>query len=783
MIFKFNKKTRTLICVFSSLFFLSSNSFANAASLNMNSDASISSNSTEQTTTDNNINVETNTNGESVTQEITTNKDTINTNNENAITTNNENAITNNTENNITDNIDIQNPSVENSTQTLNAANVNSYEENNSLIKYYGQWTNDTNSRNSSNSAVYSDRPDAYMTFAFTGTGFSLSGYRNNSKGFATINIDGEDHTVDTFSACPIYQAEFFQIDNLTNAKHVVKIKIPHEKNASSYGYFVNIDKIDICDGELVPLYESNVYEEDHPYIDYFGNWATDTNASNSNNTAKFSGCTNSCITFQFIGTGFAWYGYANNSKGIANIYIDDVKIQYDTFLNNPEYQRLIFEKENLPNTNHIVRIEVSGERCAQSYGPYLNLDKLVIYEGSLVPICPEVSTYQDDNLHLIYNGNWTKEFNSLNSNQSAKHSSNAGDNVTFAFNGTGFKWYEYANNSKGIAKVYIDDQQPILVDTYTPNENYQFPIYEINNLENKTHIVKIEVSGEQNDNSHGKYINIDKIDIFNGIMKSLFPNNYYEQDNSLIQYNNTWNSDTNYSHSNSTSTFSNAQGSSATFKFIGNGFRWYGYANNSKGIAKIYIDGKEYTKDTYQPYIQYQFPFFEILFNERGKHTVTIEVTGTQNELSYGHYINLDSIEIFNGNLISADSISTYEETNPLISFNGNWISDSISKYSNTTGDSISFNFRGTGFVWYGYANNSKGIAEVYVDGIKVSNLDCYSQKQELQKPFFKLEDLENTNHTVEIKVAGQKNPLSYGYYINIDKLDIYDGELIDLN
>ena len=656
-----------------------------------------------------------------------------------------------------------------------------SYEETDSRIKYYGDWITDKNVENSGYSSIYSNSPNAYMTFAFTGTGFSLYGYRNNSKGFATINIDGVDHVIDTFSKYPKREAEFFQIDNLSDTKHVVKIKIAHEKNDDSYEYYVNLDKIDIHDGELVPIYESNIYEEDYSYIDYFGNWVTDDNPSNSNGSARFSDSLNSCITFQFKGTGFAWYGYANNSKGIANIYIDDKKIQYDTFFNDPAYQHLFFEKENLENTNHIVRIEVSGEKNSQSYGPYLNFDKLEIYEGELVPICPEISTYQDDNLRLIYNGNWTKEIDALNSNQSARHSGNTGDYITFAFNGTGFKWYEYANNSKGIANVYIDDEKPFSVDTYTKETNYQYPVFEINNLENKRHVVKIEVSGNKNTNSFGKYINIDRIDIFNGIMKSLFPNNYYEEDNSLIEYNGYWITDSDSRNSSSNAKFSNTQGSSVTFSFNGNGFRWYGYGNNSKGIAKIYIDGKEYNKDTYQSYIQYQCPFFEILFDEKGKHSVTIKVSGTQNELSYGSYINLDNLEIFNGNLISNDDINTYEETDPLIQFNGNWTSDEISKSSDLKGDSINFNFKGTGFVWYGYANNSKGYAEVYIDNEKVADVNTYSQKQDYQHPFYKIDSLDNTEHTVEIKVVGEKDPSSYGYYINFDRLDIYDGELID--
>ena len=76
--------------------------------------------------------------------------------------------------------------------------------------------------------------------------------------------------------------------------------------------------------------------------------------------------------------------------------------------------------------------------------------------------------------------------------------------------------------------------------------------------------------------------------------------------------------------------------------------------------------------------------------------------------------------------NLSTPVNIKTYEDTNSLLKYSGSWStstdsknSNSSAKYSNTKGNSITFTFNGTGFKWYGQASPTKGIANVYIDGV----------------------------------------------------------------
>lgn len=525
-------------------------------------------------------------------------------------------------------------------------------------------------------------------------------------------------------------------------------------------------------------------YEESDQLIQYNGNWSVSTNTSYSGGTSIAAGNTGDSMTFTFNGTGFRWFGYASNSKGIANVYIDGKKTEVDTFFPYPKYSHLFYEVSNLTNSKHTVKIEVSGKKNDSAYGYYLNIDKIQILNGSLV-LPSNISVYEENNSLIQYKGNWLSYSNNLYSGGTSKSSSTAGNYATFTFKGTGFKWFGYSNNSKGIANVYIDGKK-IEKDTYTLTPDYNHLFFEVNSLANCNHTVKIEVSPNKNSSSYGYYINIDKIFIIDGSLTKLDPSKAYEENDSLIQYVGNWSTDTKSMYSGSTSKSSGTAGNYVTFAFNGTGFKWYGYASNTKGIANIYIDDKKIELDTFSPSPAYQHLFYEINSLSNSKHIVKIEVSGKKNASSYGPYLNIDKIDILNGSLIPVNTTVSYEENNSLIQYTGNWspssngnYSGGTSKASGTANDSFTFTFNGTGFKWYGYANNSKGIANIYVDGKKIE-VDTYFAYPQYNHLFYEINNLTNTNHTVKIEVAGKKNASSYGYYINIDKIDIINGKLI---
>ncbi len=67
------------------------------------------------------------------------------------------------------------------------------------------------------------------------------------------------------------------------------------------------------------------------------------------------------------------------------------------------------------------------------------------------------------------------------------------------------------------------------------------------------------------------------------------------------------------------------------------------------------------------------------------------------------------------------------------------------------------------------------RGMAEVWIDGEKKGDIDCYSPTTGYQKVVFRSADLGPGDHTVQIRVTGTKNPASRGTYVVVDGFRAY--------
>jgi alpha-L-rhamnosidase len=102
--------------------------------------------------------------------------------------------------------------------------------------------------------------------------------------------------------------------------------------------------------------------------------------------------------------------------------------------------------------------------------------------------------------------------------------------------------------------------------------------------------------------------------------------------------------------------------------------------------------------------------------------------------------------------------------------SYSSQWYHTDTVSYSNVKGSSVSFSFYGSSFQWIGTKDSDKGIAEVYVDGVKLGEVDCYSAvRQDRQVLFSKEHMLWPGEHKITINVKGEKNPASKGYGIAV--------------
>ena len=93
---------------------------------------------------------------------------------------------------------------------------------------------------------------------------------------------------------------------------------------------------------------------------------------------------------------------------------------------------------------------------------------------------------------------------------------------------------------------------------------------------------------------------------------------------------------------------FTSRPGSALRFRFIGTGFRYVYTGAINRGSAEILIDGIHNREvDLYSHNNAWQTPITIADF-PGGLHRVEIRATGHQNSLATGHFVDVDSIEIF---------------------------------------------------------------------------------------------------------------------------------------
>ena len=96
---------------------------------------------------------------------------------------------------------------------------------------------------------------------------------------------------------------------------------------------------------------------------------------------------------------------------------------------------------------------------------------------------------------------------------------------------------------------------------------------------------------------------------------------------------------------------------------------------------------------------------------------------------------------------------------------------------YSKQAGDTCTIRFEGTGLKYYGAKAPAHGIAAFSVDGGEEVKVDCYSGLRDGNALLFDTGVLKPGEHTLAVRVAGEKNGSASDFYINVDRVEISTG------
>jgi len=254
------------------------------------------------------------------------------------------------------------------------------------------------------------------------------------------------------------------------------------------------------------------------------GHWYPNVNTQHSGGSAILAMDAGAWVQFSFSGVGARWIAYRDQWAGIARVYVDGaLKGTLDT-AGTGQAQQVMYTVDNLADANHTLRIEVTGSIGPASSAAWVWVDAFESIAaasgtggtGGTTPAASPTgwSRIQENGAGPVYRGAWYDNLHAVHSGGGAVLGMTNGDQVTLKFTGTGVRWIGYRDEWAGIAQVYLDGSLVKKIDTYSSTGKAQQVLYSIEKLKNKTHTLRIYVTGKRNRSSAGTWVWVDAFDV-----------------------------------------------------------------------------------------------------------------------------------------------------------------------------------------------------------------------------------------------------------------------------
>ena len=287
----------------------------------------------------------------------------------------------------------------------------------------------------------------------------------------------------------------------------------------------------------------------------------------------------------------------------------------------------------------------------------------------------------------------------------------------------------------------------------------------------------------------------------------------FFEEDDPAVIWSGAWSTKLLGLHSAGQARLAMDAGAEASFTFVGTGASWIGYRDEWSGIAKVFVDGTlKATVDTYSPMAKARATLYTISGLPQGRHTLTVQATGTHSDASTASWIWVDVFSLpqpaaataeANAEIIprrlyplpaggagrrraaspnqrNADRASA-EAQDPAVNWTGTWSTnqlpahrDGSARLSMDAESRVSFVFTGTGVKWIGYRDEWSGIADVLIDGTVRATVDTYLTPAKARAVLFTVDGLPQGTHTLTVQPTGRHRPGSGGAWIWVDAFSV---------
>jgi fibronectin type 3 domain-containing protein len=351
----------------------------------------------------------------------------------------------------------------------------------------------------------------------------------------------------------------------------------------------------------------------------------------------------------------------------------------------------------------------------------------------------PATGWIENDHPSIVYTGYWS-EVGSNDLSGGSYHYGNNSNSVELVFEGSGIRWIGTKSPFFGLADIYIDGQLIQEINLYSADTFHQSKLFEIKGLADGIHTIKIVNKDTLGDPAGvGKFISVDAFDIIPNGADATAPSVSVDV---------------------AGGTYTDVQTISLT----------------ASEPATIY-----YTLDGSDPTIAsnvYSGPI--TIYSTTTLKYFAVDTAGNESVI----WTQIYTLEL-------PVSGGWLEENHADIVYSGLWTSFESGDYSGGSykfgggrNNSAELTFAGSGIRWIASTSAKHGLADVYIDGQLVGEVNLYSEEIHYQQVVFEATGLSNGVHTIRIvKKNLPGHPNGKDTNINVDAFEVVPFDLGDSN
>ncbi|ODG94049.1 MULTISPECIES: S8 family serine peptidase [Bacillaceae] len=135
----------------------------------------------------------------------------------------------------------------------ISVQTTKSVENNDSNVKYSGNWSKLNYTSASGGTINQTKGSTGSLQYNFSGTGITVNALKDKNMGRADIYIDGKKiKQIDLYSSSRKYKVNVFDIQNLANKAHTIKIVATGTKSSAATNKLINVDSFKLTQFSLV---------------------------------------------------------------------------------------------------------------------------------------------------------------------------------------------------------------------------------------------------------------------------------------------------------------------------------------------------------------------------------------------------------------------------------------------------------------------------------------------------------------------------------------------------